>query len=115
MNFISYETLLFTNLADEKTAILSPEKTCRLDGVNVSNATSANIRINLQIIRLLTTPIVESYLIRNVLIQPNQSLNLLSLGKLEVFLENGDNLLCFSNGYTELFDCTICYSIFNET
>ena len=115
MNFISYETLLFSKLADEKTAILSAEKTCYLNGVNISNATNANIRINLQIIRLLVTPVVESYLVKNLLIQPNQSLNLMSLGNLKVFLENGDNLLCFSNGYTELFDCTICYSILNET
>jgi hypothetical protein len=47
-------------------------------------------------------------------VQPNESINLISLGSLEVFLADGDNLLCFSNGYTELFDCTVCYTTLNE-
>lgn len=115
MNFISYESELFTKLADKKTPILSSEKTCVLNGVNICNLTNSNIRINLKIIRLLSDPSIETYIVKDVLIQPNESKNLLSLGSLEIFLENGDNLLCFSNGYSEIFDCTVSYTILNET
>lgn len=115
MNFISYETLLFSKLADKKTPILSPEKTCFINGVNICNLTNSNIRINLKISRLLSNPTIENYIVKDVLIQPNESKNLLSLGSLEIFLENGDNLLCFSNGYSETFDCTISYTVLNET
>jgi hypothetical protein len=115
MNFVSYETLLYAALKNLKTPILSLEKTCFLNAVNICNVTNTNIRINLKIIRLLANPTVENYIVKDVLIQPNESKNLLSLGNLEIFLENGDSLLCFSNGYSEIFDCTICYSLLNET
>ena len=115
MNFISYQTLLYEGLAELATPILSPEKTCFLNGVNICNLTNSNIRINLKIVRLLSNPIKENYIIKNVLIQPNESKNLVSLGNLEIFLEDGDSLMCFSNGYSEKFDCTICYTVLNET
>lgn len=114
MNFVNYESLLFANLADQKTALLSAEKPIFLNAVNICNVSSINIRINLQIVRLLASPVIENFLVHNVLLQPNESINLISLGSLEVFLADGDNLLCFSNGYTELFDCTVCYTTLNE-
>ncbi len=114
MNFIEYESLIFANLADQKTVLLSVEKPTFLNAVNICNTSEANIRINLQIVRLLENPKQENYLVKNVLIQPNESHNLMSLGNLEVFLKDGDNLLCFSNGYSQLFDCTICYMGMNE-
>jgi len=114
MNFVNYESLLFANLADQKTALLSAEKPIFLNAVNICNVSSVNIRINLQLVRLLASPVIENFLVHNVLVQPNESINLISLGRLEVFLKDGDNLLCFSNGYTELFDCTVCYTTLNE-
>ncbi len=114
MNFVEYKSLIFANLADQKTVLLSLEKTIFLNSVNICNTSEDNIRINLQIVRLLEDPTQENFLIKNVLIQPNESLNLISLGGLEVFLKNGDNLLCFSNGYSQVFDCTICYTELNE-
>jgi|TARA_R110000744_G_scaffold94223_2_gene181937 hypothetical protein len=114
MNFIEYESLIFANLADQKTVLLSVEKSTFLNAVNICNTSETNIRINLQIVRLLENPKQENFLVKNVLIQPNESHNLMSLGNLEVFLKDGDNLLCFSNGYSQLFDCTICYTELNE-
>lgn len=114
MQFINYESLIFDQLADQKTVLLSVEKPTFLNAVNICNISEDNIRMNLQIVRLLTNPKQESFLVRNVLIQPNESYNLIALGNLEVFLKDGDNVLCFSNGYSQLFDCTICYTELNE-
>lgn len=114
MQFVSYESLIFDQLADQKTVLLSVEKPTFLNAVNICIISEDNIRINLQIVRLLTNPKQENFLVRNVLIQPNESHNLIALGNLEVFLHDGDNLLCFSNGYSQLFDCTICYTELNE-
>lgn len=115
MNFIGYKTIPFNNLADSKTILLSAEKTLFLNGVNICNRTNDNIRINLKLVRLLSDPTIENFIVNNVLLQPNQSCNLLSLGSLQIFLEDGDNLLCFSNGYNENFDCTLCYTELNES
>ena len=114
MHFTSYESLIFANLADQKTVLLSVEKPTFLNAVNICNTSEENIRINIQIVRLLSDPKQKSFLVRNVLIQPNESHNLIALGNLEVFLKDGDNVLCFSNGYSQLFDCTICYTELNE-
>lgn len=114
MKFVDYQSLIFSNLADQKTVLLSVEKLTFLNAVNICNTSEENIRINLQIVRLLSSPKQENFLVKNVLIQPNESHNLISLGNLEVFLKDGDNLLCFSNGYSHLFDCTICYTELNE-
>lgn len=114
MFFIDYKSLIFSNLANEKTVLLSVEKPTFLNAVNICNVSEDNIRINLQIVRLFIEPKEESFLIKNILIQPNETNNLLALGNLEVFLQDGDSLLCFSNGYSQLFDCTLSYTELNE-
>lgn len=112
--FVDYKSLIFSDLVDKKTVLLSVERPTFLNAINVCNTSKENIRINLQIVRLLVDPKQENYLVKNVLIQPNESHNLMSLGNLEVFLQDGDNILCFSNGYSEQFDCTICYTELKE-
>ena len=115
MHFLEPSRLLYSNLSDQNTVVLNAEdKMIFLHAVNVCNTSDENIRINLQMTSLLTTPIEESFLIKDVLIQPNESHNLLALGNLQVFLKAGDSLSCFSNGYSQLFDCIICYSVSNE-
>ena len=114
MHFLNYKTLIFTNLADQKTILLNVEKSVFLNAVNICNVSEENIRINLQIVRNINNEKQENYLVKNVLLQPNESHNLMSLGSLEVFLQKEDNILCFSNGYSQIFDCTICYTEQNE-
>lgn len=113
MNFVEYDSLIFSNLADQKVALLSAENTVFLNAVNVCNTTIEDIRVNLKTVRLLSDPI-ENFNVHNVLIKPNQSCNLVSLFGLEIFLRDGDSILCFSGGYTQQFDCTVCYTKFNE-
>jgi hypothetical protein len=110
MDFITYNSLLFNNLADQEAALFTATTPVLLDAVNVCNITESNIRINL----MLRRSAVDNFLIYNTLIPPNESFNLLSLGKLKVFLGVSDSLLCFSKGYSQLFDCTICYTALNE-
>tara|TARA_B110000908_G_C10267055_1_gene465268 strand:- start:4406 stop:4774 length:369 start_codon:yes stop_codon:yes gene_type:complete len=115
MYFLEPSRLLYSSLSDQKTVVLSTEKeTIFLHAVNVCNMSDDNIRISLQMTSIINTPIEESYLVKDVLLQPNESHNLMSLGNLEVFLKNGDSLICFSNGYSQVFDCVVCYSISNE-
>lgn len=111
--FIEYKTLSFAQVADQQDILLTAEKTIFLTAVNVCNISQENIRIFLQIEKPLNVPIVKNYLISSLLIQPNESLNLLS--DLEVFLQQHDILRCFSDGYTRKFDCTISYAILNES
>lgn len=111
--FIEYKTLSFAEVADQQDILLTAEKTIFLNAVNICNISQENIRIFLQIEKPLSVPVIKNYLISNLLIQPNESLNLLT--GLEVFLQKNDILRCFSDGYTKKFDCTICYSILNES
>lgn len=114
MNFVEYDSLIFANLADQKVVLLSAENTVFLNAVNICNTSLEDLRINLKTVRLLDSPSVENFNVHNVLIKPNQSCNLVSLFGLEIFLRDGDSLLCFSGGYTQVFDCTVCYTKLNE-
>lgn len=114
MNFVEYESLVFEGLADQKVVLLSVENATFLNAVNICNISLEDIRVNLKTVRLLATPSVENFNVHNVLIKPNQSCNLISMFGLEIFLRDGDSILCFSGGYTQLFDCTVCYTKLNE-
>tara|TARA_R110000868_G_scaffold13973_2_gene65279 strand:- start:200 stop:568 length:369 start_codon:yes stop_codon:yes gene_type:complete len=115
MYFLEPSRLLYSSLSDQDTTILTAEgKTIFLHAVNICNTSDDNIRMNLKMTNIINVPIEESYLVKDVLLQPNESHNLMSLGNLEVFLKNGDSLICFSNGYSQVFDCVVCYSISNE-
>ena len=115
MHFLEPSRLLYSNLSDQKIVLLSTEKeTIFLHAVNVCNISDENIRISLQMTSKLDESVEESYLVKDVLMQPNESHNLMALGNLAVFLKPGDSLSCFSNGYSQLFDCIICYSVSNE-
>ncbi len=113
MNFIDYKTLPFNNLSDSTEVLLSAEMSTWVNAVNICNLSDDNIRLNLQFVRSLNvdeptyTPIRQ-----NVLIQKNESLDLIK--DLKIQLENGDNLLCFSNGYNEKFSCLLCYTELND-
>lgn len=112
--FISYPSQLFSNLADQKTVLLTAEKTTFLYGVNITNRTNDYINMNLQVVRLLSTPEITTYCVNDRQILPKQSLNLLDEGSLSIFLQDGDSLVCFSNGYSQLYDCNLSYGELTE-
>lgn len=120
--FVTYERKLFTNLSDEKTVLFSAERDTIVTAVivcNKSDSTVPSIRINLQSVALLENPVQEAFFVFNLLVQKNESMNLLSLKDQNnditpLFLKDGDNLVCYSNGFSERFDCTVYYRELNE-
>lgn len=107
MNYIKYRNVPFSNLADIKTVLLSAENTCIVDSVNVCNMTNENISMNIELVRLANGEEIRSRMINHELIAGNKSLNVFH--SIYTHLENLDSLICFSDGYSQVFDCSICY------
>jgi|GEM_PF-3593784 len=113
MNFISPVRLLFNNLADSQTALFSSEGNVVIKSIRCCNTSGINIRLSLKVIALLESPIQEAFIAENLLILPNQTTDLLSIiyGESSEVVEHrmfdGDNLICYSNGYQNKFDCII--------
>ncbi len=113
MNFIKPIRLLFSNLSDSKTALFSSEGNVVIKSIRCCNRSGSNIRLNLQVVALLETPLQEAFIAENLLILPNQTTDLLAIiygGTSEVVehrLFDGDSLVCYSDGYDHKFDCII--------
>lgn len=113
MNFIKPIRLLFNNLSDAKTALFSSEGNVVIKSIRCCNRSGINIRLNLEVIALLESPVQEAFIAENLLILPNQTTDLLAIiygGVSEVVehrLFDGDNLVCYSDGYDHKFDCII--------
>jgi hypothetical protein len=113
MNFIEPIRLLFNNLSDSKTAIFSSEGNVVIKSIRCCNRSGVNIRLNLQVVALLVTPIQEAFIAENLIMLPNQTTDLLAIsyGNSSELVEHrmldGDNLVCYSNGFSEKFDCII--------
>lgn len=113
MNFIKPIRLLFTDLSDSKTALFSSEGNVVVKSIRCCNKSNGNIRLNLQAIALLENPIQEAFIVKNLLILPNQTTDLLAIiyGNTSEVVEHrlldGDSLICYSDGYDNKFDCTI--------
>lgn len=113
MNFVSPIRLLFKDLADNKTPLYSADGNVVIKSVRCTNTSSENIRITLEVLALLESPIQEAYLTYNRLILPNQSVDLLSVvcGDTAEVVEHrmldGDNLICYSDGFSKQFSCVV--------
>ena len=113
MNFIKPIRLLFNNLSDSKTALFSCEGNVVIKSIRCCNRSGRNIRLNLQVIALLESPIQEAFIAENLLILPNQTTDLLAIicGEASEVVEHrlldGDSLICYSGGYDDKFSCII--------
>ena len=113
MNFIKPIRLLFNNLSDSKTALFSSEGNVVIKSIRCCNRSGRNIRLNLQVIALLESPIQEAFIVENLLILANQTTDLLAIiyGSTSEVVEHrlldGDNLICYSDGYDDKFSCII--------
>ena len=113
MNFVSPIRLLFKDLADNKTPIYSAEGNVVIKSIRCTNTSSENIRVTLEVIALLESPTQEAYLTFKRLILPNQSVDLLSVvcGDTAEVVEHrmldGDNLVCYSDGFSKQFSCIV--------
>ena len=113
MNFISPIRILFKELADSKTPIYSSEGNVVIKSIRCTNTSSENIRVTLEAIALLENPEQEAYITFKRLILPNQSVDLLSVlcGDTAEVVEHrmldGDNLVCYSDGFSKQFSCVV--------
>ena len=113
MNLIKPIRLLFNNLSDSKTALFSCEGNVVIKSIRCCNRSGRNIRLNLQVIALLESPIQEAFIAENLLILANQTTDLLAIicGEASEVVEHrlldGDSLICYSGGYDDKFSCII--------
>ena len=113
MNFINPIRLLFNNLSDSKTALFNSEGNVVIKSIRCCNRSGRNIRLNLQVIALLESPIQEAFIVENLLILANQTTDLLAIicGEASEVVEHrlldGDSLICYSGGYDDKFSCII--------
>jgi len=133
MNFINYSTGILPNLSYNQQIILqSSIHTLYVDSITICNRSNNDIRINLvkKIIGSDSSS-TQGFMINNVEVQApttgktdsKSTINLVSLFGLKIFLPvmvtNGvtytTELICYSNGITQNFDCTVDYTTFVET
>jgi hypothetical protein len=133
MNFINYSTDIFSNLNYNRQTILqSIDHTLYVNSITICNRSANDIRVNLvkKIIGSDSSS-TQGFMINNVEVQApttgktdsKSTLNLVSLFGLKIFLPvmitNGvtytTELICYSNGITQNFDCTVDYTTFVET
>ena len=113
MNFINNIKNNFEKISNTKIVLFSAEKRTIITSIRCTNITDSNIRINLEDVRLLKNPIEKSYICYNLLVSPNQTIDLLSVTKgnssevVEHVLLDGDNLVCYGNSYNDIFSCVL--------
>jgi len=103
----------FESLSTNRTVLFSAEKTTIISSIRCTNTTDVNIRITLEDMRLLKSPVEKGYICYNLLVTPNQTIDLLMVTKgnnseiAEHKLLDGDNLVCYSSSYGETFSCIL--------
>jgi hypothetical protein len=113
MNFIKEVKINFETISDTRTVLISAEKSIVITSIRCTNISNDNIRVFLEDIRLLQSPIEKAYICYNLLISANQTTDLLMVSKgqssqiAEHKLLDGDNLVCYSNSVGETFSCIV--------
>jgi hypothetical protein len=103
----------FESISNTKTVLIGAEKQTIITSLRCTNITDSNIRITVEDIRLLKNPIEKGYICYNLLLSPNQTIDLLMITKgnsseiSEHLLMDGDNLVCYSSSYGEVFSCIL--------
>lgn len=119
MNFIKKIGDHFSDLNDSQTPIFSAERDTVIKSIRCTNKSGVDIRLNLKLISLLKNPVKESFIAYNRLLLANQSMDILSAvcatssEVVEKQLFDGDNLVCYSNDFSEKFD--LQYDGYEET
>lgn len=113
---------MFTGLANTpQTIVTANPNVLVVNSVIVCNLGAETIRFNLQKTRTQSpsSPITVSY-IKEYQIMPYNTVDVAAEFGLEIFLTYSatpsvsDSLICFSNGYTQKFDCEITYTTLTE-
>ena len=133
MNFVNYDTSILPGLNFNQQVILgSSLNTLYVNSITICNQSNNDIRVNL--IKKVTGTdgsSTQSFIVNNVEVQApvtakkdsKSTINLVSLFGLNIYLpvkvKTGvtytTELICYSNGINQNFDCTVDYTIFIET
>lgn len=133
MNFVNYDTSILPGLNFNQQVILgSSLNTLYVNSITICNQSNNDIRVNL--IKKVTGTdgsSTQSFIVNNVEVQApvtakkdsKSTINLISLFGLNIYLpvkvKTGvtyiTELICYSNGINQNFDCTVDYTIFIET
>ena len=122
--FLDYPVNPFSGLKDTPTTILATGSgsnlhTLTVNSITLCNRGTQNIRINLKRNRTGAT-VVSNFLVNQFEMAAYETVELVAKFGLQIFLEYNtspsiiDSLICFSNGYTQIFDCEVNYSRLNE-
>jgi hypothetical protein len=118
--FVNYSSNMFAGLINVPTTILTASTNVLLiNSIMICNRTANNIRFNLQKVRTGTTEVAVFY-VNELEIEPFATIDIVESLQLQILLEYSltppisDSLNCFSNGYTQVFDCEITYTQLNE-
>ena len=124
--YVSYLSEPFASISNSSQTILTANAhTLFVNGLMVCNKTAAPMRFNLQKVRTVaSTPPTTTTInyINEYEIPAYGVVDVISVLGLQIFLQYtsgsptiSDSLQCFSNGYTQVFDCEIAYTQLNET
>lgn len=133
MNFVNYNTSILPGLNFSQQVILgSSLNTLYVNSITICNQSNNDIRVNL--IKKVTGTdgsSTQSFIVNNVEVQApvtakkdsKSTINLVSLFGLNIYLPvmvkagvtYTTELICYSNGINQNFDCTVDYTTFIET
>lgn len=129
--FVEYKSDPFSGLSNAKQTLVEvDEHNIEVTRITITNLGEEDIRINLKFVRTSLLSGTETFLTYNFLV-PNYNspreykgkvifntvelVKLLGIGKtLEYNDDYTDSLVCYSNGYTQKFDCTVDYCVLND-
>lgn len=121
--FIDYASNIFAGLTDTPQTILTADTNVILvNSIIVCNLGVENIRFNLNKLRTqsLTPNSIEIAYVNQFEIPTYRTVDIIQEFGLQIYLQHSftpnisDSLICFSNGYTQVFDCEVSYTILNE-
>jgi hypothetical protein len=127
--FVDYPVNPFSGLTNTPVTILATGSGANLHPLQVNSITVCNIgtqdiRFNLKRSRTGDTNI-ETFIIKQFEIKAYETVDVLARLGLQIFLEYipgifpdppllVDSLICYSNGYTQIFDCEVNYTRLND-
>lgn len=121
--FVDYLSSPFADVSETPTTILEASAHSLLvNGLIVCNTGAQDIVFGLRKLRTQALPIEISY-VNRFTIKAYETVDIISRIGLQVILEYStaetpnivDSLICFSDGYSQIFDCEISYTKLNET
>ena len=120
MHFLDYPSNIFAGINSTEQNILTADSNVLwLNSLTVCNTVGSTLRFNLKKRRIQENSI-EIFLVNELEIKPFQTVDIVQELGLKISLQYqqipaiSDNLICFSKGLKQIFDCEVCYSKLNE-